>query len=267
MKFRKTGFFSDVFGIETEGTDFQAIGDGHVLRDRAKDREDDPIFAAYEDDFVAYFSTSSALSDHEISIYYEVARAFFATHELDASTGDFASDLTTFGSRKMRKSFENAWRGVVKDRSEYVATCRAIDDLCRAFDSKKDAFNSLPEDGYELSAPALLAVIIDLWDRLVPLADYAASEFGTKVWEDGQFERLSAEIDRHRPMLKVSEDVAADARRRRLTERDQRRQAIDDEPRAVSPLCSRCEKRPRHFDDLCKRCANEIGVRPRGPVR
>lgn len=31
--------------------------------------------------------------------------------------------------------------------------------------------------------------------------------------------------------------------------------------------CIRCRRRPRHFDDLCKRCANETGQRPTGPVR
>jgi hypothetical protein len=31
-------------------------------------------------------------------------------------------------------------------------------------------------------------------------------------------------------------------------------------------LCTRCAKRPRHFDDLCKRCAHETGQRPTGKV-
>src|SRR5215472_6286028 len=30
--------------------------------------------------------------------------------------------------------------------------------------------------------------------------------------------------------------------------------------------CSRCNKRPRKFDDLCGRCAEETGVRPKGKV-
>lgn len=35
----------------------------------------------------------------------------------------------------------------------------------------------------------------------------------------------------------------------------------------ASRLCVRCGRRDRHFDDLCKRCANELGVRPTGPIR
>jgi len=31
-------------------------------------------------------------------------------------------------------------------------------------------------------------------------------------------------------------------------------------------MCSRCNKRPRKFDDLCGRCAEETGVRPKGKV-
>lgn len=34
----------------------------------------------------------------------------------------------------------------------------------------------------------------------------------------------------------------------------------------VNLKCVRCNKRPRHFDDLCKRCANELGLRPTGKV-
>jgi hypothetical protein len=31
-------------------------------------------------------------------------------------------------------------------------------------------------------------------------------------------------------------------------------------------LCARCQKKPRHFDQWCKRCANTLGVRPTGKV-
>jgi hypothetical protein len=38
------------------------------------------------------------------------------------------------------------------------------------------------------------------------------------------------------------------------------------DPVEVDTLCSRCGRRDRHFDDLCKRCADEVGVRPKGKV-
>jgi len=31
-------------------------------------------------------------------------------------------------------------------------------------------------------------------------------------------------------------------------------------------LCIKCNKRPRHFGDHCKRCANELGTRPTGKI-
>jgi hypothetical protein len=31
-------------------------------------------------------------------------------------------------------------------------------------------------------------------------------------------------------------------------------------------ICAYCNKREAHFGDLCKRCANELGVRPTGKV-
>lgn len=37
-------------------------------------------------------------------------------------------------------------------------------------------------------------------------------------------------------------------------------------PATAEHLCSRCARRERHFDTFCKRCANELGVRPRGKV-
>lgn len=33
-----------------------------------------------------------------------------------------------------------------------------------------------------------------------------------------------------------------------------------------APLCERCKKRPRKFDNLCGRCAEETGVRTHGKV-
>ena len=33
-----------------------------------------------------------------------------------------------------------------------------------------------------------------------------------------------------------------------------------------APKCTRCGKRPQHFDTLCKRCANETGNRPTGKI-
>ena len=31
-------------------------------------------------------------------------------------------------------------------------------------------------------------------------------------------------------------------------------------------LCIRCKKKPKHFGDYCKRCANDLGIRPTGKV-
>lgn len=57
---------------------------------------------------------------------------------------------------------------------------------------------------------------------------------------------------------------AACARERRLVARRaaELRQAA--EPSVA--LCARCQKKPRHFEELCKRCANELGQRPSGKV-
>lgn len=34
----------------------------------------------------------------------------------------------------------------------------------------------------------------------------------------------------------------------------------------IDTKCSRCHKRSRAFDDLCKRCANDVGSRPVGKI-
>ena len=59
-----------------------------------------------------------------------------------------------------------------------------------------------------------------------------------------------------------------DAERMRGMRADARPPAPEPAPVPPAPahLCSRCERRPRHFDDLCKRCANDLGVRPHGKV-
>ena len=44
-------------------------------------------------------------------------------------------------------------------------------------------------------------------------------------------------------------------------------QRIDQtEPQPKPHLCIRCNKREVHFDDYCKRCADELGIRPTGKV-
>lgn len=34
----------------------------------------------------------------------------------------------------------------------------------------------------------------------------------------------------------------------------------------VPKMCVQCNKRPAHFGDVCKRCAEESGIRPKGKV-
>lgn len=59
------------------------------------------------------------------------------------------------------------------------------------------------------------------------------------------------------------------ANRDRVAKREAR---LADRPSAAQPesscgaLCSKCRKRQRHFDDLCKRCANDLGIRPSGKI-
>jgi len=43
------------------------------------------------------------------------------------------------------------------------------------------------------------------------------------------------------------------------------REAIDQIP-VPEHLCTRCNRRPRKFNDLCGPCAEELGVRPHGKV-
>lgn len=62
--------------------------------------------------------------------------------------------------------------------------------------------------------------------------------------------------------------VLADAleEQRRIWRIAKRRASAPPEPVAAKHLCVRCRRRERHFDDLCKRCANETGARPHGKV-
>jgi hypothetical protein len=64
----------------------------------------------------------------------------------------------------------------------------------------------------------------------------------------------------------VSEQALRNAVRKAKIEM-KRRVAVDNNPaQEDTNLRSRCHKRPRHFDEYCKRCANELGIRPTGKI-
>lgn len=60
----------------------------------------------------------------------------------------------------------------------------------------------------------------------------------------------------------------ADATQREAKRRESvavRAARVDPQSRDIK--CASCGKRDRRFDDLCKKCAHQLGVRPHGPIR
>jgi hypothetical protein len=89
--------------------------------------------------------------------------------------------------------------------------------------------------------------------RIKTLSDKHNIELGQELLE------VIADVDR---IVKIVDDFEVSYRRQiKLATR-----AKNPPPIQASKKCIRCDKREQHFDQYCKRCANDLGLRPQGKV-
>lgn len=146
-----------------------------------------------------------------------------------------------------------------------VGKKKYVDELVLYFTSEDAAVRAIDEysltgegDDAERAASRLLSVWADHYPRREAIRDrfVGSHEFRTDGFDD-----LVAEVSES---VRARTQAAAEVRRVERIERHRR------EREAVAPvaatLCASCHRRDRHFGDLCKRCANDAGVRPIGKV-
>jgi len=95
-----------------------------------------------------------------------------------------------------------------------------------------------------------------------------AKEMGKRDGDDTfPVEEVIALLDALFEMRKVLNNAADQAIRQvRLGQKRALDKHMEEAHAPKEVMCSRCNKRPRHFNDLCKRCADELGLRPTGKV-
>jgi glucan biosynthesis protein len=171
-------------------------------------------------------------------------------------------DATGQGRHLLRRATVGARRIVAEGRAEYVEPIVRSYVLLRRFAAEVALYAEMStSDRITRREVAAMARLVRTYDEIAEIERvvFAPSAF----FSDS--DTIRSFVDEVRVEIQTINGLLAEQERaERIQHRAETRPAAT---QSETHVCSNCERRPRHFDDLCKRCANELGRRPTGPVR